>query len=50
MYRIVIIERNGKVTIGGSYPSLDDVRNAMLKLREFYADHGIDHYVDYMEV
>jgi hypothetical protein len=49
-YVLVVMELNGRVSIGREYDTLDEVRNAMLQLRAIYAEHEVYHHVGYLEV
>ena len=49
-YSIVVMELNGRTTVGREYDSIDEVRNAMLELRTLYAKNEVYHHVGYMEV
>lgn len=49
-YKIVVMDAEGKITIGKTYESYGDVCVAINELSELYKKHGIPHRVGYMEV
>ena len=49
-YRIVIMDADGKVTVGRRFDSWEELHEAVTELRAIYAKHGVSHQVGYMEV
>jgi hypothetical protein len=48
-YRLVVMESDGRVTVGRIFDSFEEVHEAMIELRVIYAKHGVNHHVGYME-
>jgi hypothetical protein len=48
-YRIVVMETNGRVTIGRAYDTFEEVHNAMIELRMIYAKNEVAHHVGYVK-
>lgn len=49
-YRIVIMDADGKVSVGRFFDNWDELNEAVTELRVLYAKHGVKHQVGYMEV
>ena len=49
-YRIVVMDADGKVTVGRKFNNWDDLHEAVTELRNLYAKHGVPHQVGYMEI
>ena len=49
-YQIAIMEINGKITLGRTYDTFEEVHNAMIELRMLYVKHEVTHHVGYVEV
>ena len=49
-YALVVMESSGKVTIGRTYDTFEEVHKAMIELRMLYAKNEVAHHVGYMEV
>lgn len=49
-YHLIVMDAEGKTTLGRIYDSFEEVHEAMIELRVLYAKNGISHHVGYMEV
>lgn len=49
-YQLVVMDAEGKTTLGRTYYSFEEVHDAMIELRILYAKHEVSHHVGYMEV
>ena len=49
-YRIVVMDADGKVSVGRKFNNWDELNEAVTELRNLYAKHGVPHQVGYMEV
>ena len=49
-YRIVVMDADGKVTVGRRFDNWEELHEAVTELRTLYAKHGVSHQVGYMEV
>ena len=49
-YRIVVMDADGKVSVGGKFKNWEELNEAVTELRVLYAKHGVKHQVGYMEV
>lgn len=49
-YRIVIMDADGKVSVGRLFDNWEELNEAVTELRVLYAKHGVKHQVGYMEV
>lgn len=49
-YQLIVMDAEGKTTLGRTYDSFEEVHDAMIELRVLYAKHEVHHHVGYMEV
>lgn len=49
-YQLVIMDSEGKTTYGRTFDSWQAIFNAMMDLRNVYAENEINHHVGYREV
>lgn len=49
-YQLIVMDAEGKTTLGRIYNSFEEVHDAMIELRVLYAKHEVSHHVGYMEV
>lgn len=49
-YQLVVMDEEGKTTLGRICDSFEEVHDAMIELRVLYAKHEIHYHVGYMEV
>ena len=49
-YRIVVMDEDGKVSVGRKFNNWEELNDAVTELRAIYAKHGVKHQVGYMEV
>ena len=49
-YQIIIMDADGKATYGKTFESWNETFEAMIKLRNLYAENEINHHVGYREV
>ena len=49
-YQLVIMDEQGKTTYGYIFDTWSETFDAMMKLRNIYAQYNINHHVGYREV
>ena len=49
-YQLILMDTEGKTTLGRTFDNWDEIHCAMIELRVLYAKHEINYHVGYMEV